>query len=81
MKNLHEPAAFICHPEGQWYPGLHQKRGGQQNKVTAPLYSALIRTPLEFCIQAWDPQHRKDVKLLERVQRKAMKMIRGAGAP
>ena len=43
--------------------------------MNVPLYSALLRTQLEFCIQAWGPQHRKDVELLDRVQRSAMKMI------
>ena len=42
---------------------------------SAPLLHS--RPHLEHCIQLWSPQHRTDLDLLERVQRKATKIIQG----
>ena len=47
----------------------------KDKQLIVPLYKSIVRKNFEYCIQAWRPYHKKDIDKLERIQRRATKMI------
>lgn len=55
---------------------IRQSITNRSKEVILPVHSVLVSPHLQCWVQFWGPQSRRDTELLERVQRRATKMIK-----
>lgn len=72
QKPWHEPAVCSC----SW-GCIKRGMASRVGEEIVPLHSSIVRSHMEYCLQVWLPQLKKDVEQLEWVQRRATKIIRG----
>ncbi|MES9884798.1 MAG: hypothetical protein ABW185_28460 [Sedimenticola sp.] len=54
---------------------IHRHIVSRDKDLIVRLYKGIVRPHLEYSIQAWNPHYQKDIILMERVQRRATRLI------